>query len=140
MLAIKRMKAIAPLISKTLSSEFLLFCLVGVLCLALITALFQLFHRVAGLAVEISIAIAFVITTIANYWLNKNLSFKDKRESTSNTKIRYFMLIVVNFLSVEAIAFTFVAFALDVNYLSLTTSIVCMAQNYLLMKNFVFKK
>jgi putative flippase GtrA len=127
--------------SLALPARFVVFVLVGGVCLALNTIVLWMLTSVLGLHYLASTMIAFFALTPLGFWMNKILTFRTRREYARIELPRYFAAMATSFVLNLALMYLLVT-GLGVWYLaaSLVVAVLLVCFNFLASDRWSFRR
>ncbi len=115
-----------------------------VLDIGLFTVFSKLLDIIIGdLAIIVGTVIARIISSLVNYFLNKNKVFEhnSKQSMDKETLIKYYVLVLIQ-MGVSAISVWIIhnVINIDATLIKVFVDIIIFLVNYMVQKNFIFKK
>lgn len=118
---------------------FFLYLFVSVLSSCIDLAFFSIFEHVFHFSILIATILARVISSLFNYWMNRDKVFKSK-EGKGKTFISYYTLVIIQmFVSGLIVTCLHQIIRIDPVFIKVPVELVIFLVNYLIQKYIIFK-
>ena len=116
------------------------FVFVGVLTFVLYFLLFRILYGSAGLDYKIAITVAYAVTVMCHFLLNRFFTFNARQRSLGLHAGRYSFMLLLNYFITLCIMWTVVEIVrISPYYGAVASTAVTAASSFLVMKHFVFR-
>lgn len=116
-----------------------LFLFVGIVSLAVNVGSFTIFWRVLKIDYRIAVSLAYVLSVIVHFYLNRSLTFKIQGKPTHQQFIKYLMMIAINYFMTLLVMYLVVEKIHWSPYIGILAAIgATVGISYLLLRYWVF--
>lgn len=118
---------------------FILYVIVSISSFIIDQLLFRLFRKLFSIEIVISTILARIVSSLYNYFLNRDKVFKSK-ETNYKTMLKYYLLVIVAmFLSGISVKLLHSIISIDESIIKMFVDSIIFIINYYVQKLFIFK-
>ena len=118
---------------------FILYVIVSISSFIIDQLLFRLFRKLFSIEIVISTILARIVSSLYNYFLNRDKVFKSK-ETNYKTMLKYYLLVIVAmFLSGISVKLLNSIISIDESIIKMFVDSIIFIINYYVQKLFIFK-
>lgn len=118
---------------------FILYVIVSISSFIIDQLLFRLFRKLFSIEIVISTILARIVSSLYNYFLNRDKVFKSK-ETSYKTMLKYYLLVIVAmFLSGISVKLLNSIISIDESIIKMFVDSIIFIINYYVQKLFIFK-
>ena len=118
---------------------FILYVIVSISSFIIDQLLFRLFRKLFSIEIVISTILARIVSSLYNYFLNRDKVFKSKETSYKTMHKYYLLVIVAMFLSGISVKLLNSIISIDESIIKMFVDSIIFIINYYVQKLFIFK-